>query len=83
MQIKVGSQSVHRSFYCRLTVQISHDCEWRTATVCLDPGLDKVVYFTLEQTLTNWTVHYAFKGIALTEHVNENKNSDAEIILVI
>ena len=59
------------------SVLYSTDFPSRSATVCLD----EVVYFTLEQTPKNWAVCNVRKGIAATKHVDQNKDSDAEIIL--
>ena len=60
------------------SVLYSTDFPWRSATVCLD----KVVYFTLEQTPKNGRLQrFLRKGIAATKHVDQNKDSDAEIIL--
>ena len=54
--------------YC-LTVQISQDCDWRSATVCLH---------NVEQTPQNWAFLDALKGIAATKHVNIKKDTDSE-----
>ena len=58
-----------------LTVRISHDCEWRSATV----WLDKFVYFTLRQTpkKLSRSLRFVRKGIAAAKHANLNKNSYA------